>query len=310
MDITLINSQLVQEIVIEHPKNATEMDEEGSEINEVKRERNRRRNRRRQRQRRRKREQNKTIYDDDKFHSLLDGSLTDETCDSSTSGDSCSVQRQKNAKRKSNTKRKNKPKVNNLTLEEQEQYVAIDCEMVGCGCHSSRSMVARVTIVDWNNNILFDTYVKPTDEVTDYRTHISGITSDHLNGSNAITLDNCRQTVIDTIQDKIVIGHALKNDLHVLGISHPWHQIRDTAKYKEFMQVRFQDGILWPRKLKHLVKEKLNQDIQEYGKPHSAFEDSVAALNLYKLVRSKWERTVTYNINRTKEIHKSQPMSS
>ena len=78
---------------------------------------------------------------------------------------------------------------------------------------------------------------------------------------------------------------------------------RDTAKYEPFMKVRFDDGILWPRKLRDLVHEKLQQkDFQQLGQAHSPYEDAMAALNLYKLVRTKFEKVITYKVNKTKEI--------
>lgn len=238
-----------------------------------------------------------------------DDYTTESTSDSSISGEDSTInstrKQQKNKKqikKKKKKSNKNKPKVERVSLEEQQRYVAIDCEMVGYGYNGCKSMLARVTIIDWNSNILLDEYIKPTKIVTDYRTFVSGITSQHLEGPNALELEVCREKVRNILHDKILIGHALKNDLHALGISHPWYQIRDTGKYEPFMKVRFNDGILWPRKLKELAKEKLQRDIQVEGKAHSPYEDASAALDLYKCVRPKWEKIMTYKVNRTNEI--------
>lgn len=53
--------------------------------------------------------------------------------------------------------------------------VAIDCEMVGGGLQGEDNILARVSIVDAELNILMDKYVKPTEKVLDYRTKVSGI---------------------------------------------------------------------------------------------------------------------------------------
>merc|ERR1712048_1444702 len=82
-----------------------------------------------------------------------------------------------------------------------------------------------------------------------------------------VDIETCRKTVSEFLRGKILVGHALKNDLHALGVDHPWYDTRDTAKYEPFMKVRFDDGILWPRKLKDLVDEKLQYGIQVPGKP-------------------------------------------
>merc|ERR1719174_2280295 len=108
------------------------------------------------------------------------------------------------------------------------------------------------------------------------------------------------------IDGKILIGHALKNDLRVLGITHPWYETRDTAKYDPFMKIRFNDNILWPRKLKDLAYENLKRDIQREGEPHSAYEDAAAAMDLYRLVRRKWEKVMDYKINKTRHIENAK----
>ena len=178
----------------------------------------------------------------------------------------------------------------------------MDCEMVGVGMGGCKSALARVTLVDWNCCVVYDKFVLPAVPVTDYRTFVSGITAADLE-ENAIDRETCRQHVRTLLQGKILVGHALKNDLHALCITHPWQDTRDTAKYEPFMKVRFvEDGILWPRKLSELCHEKLNLDIQQPGMPHSAYEDAVAALQLYKSVRPKWEKVMTYKIQKTAAI--------
>lgn len=191
-----------------------------------------------------------------------------------------------------------------LSLEEQSQYLALDCEMVGVGPYGTKSTLARVTIVNWDGDIVYDQLIRPKEPVTDYRTFVSGITeSDFDDNAMVVDLDTCRGQVLDLLEGKVLIGHALKNDLHALEIHHPWQQIRDTAKYEPFMKQRFEDGIYWPRKLKELVYQYLNgTEIQKAGEPHSAYEDAYSAMLLYQTVRTKWEKVMTYKIRKTAEI--------
>jgi RNA exonuclease 4 len=170
-----------------------------------------------------------------------------------------------------------------LSLEEQAQYVALDCEMVGIGLNGTKSSVARVTLVGWNGDVLLDEFIQQSQPVTDYRTFVSGVTEEDLIKA-VMDLPTCTQRVLDLLHDKVLVGHALKNDLKVLGISHPWYMTRDTAKFEPFMQVRFNDGILWPRKLKELCQLKLQREIQVLGKPHSSYEDAMAAMDLKKTI--------------------------
>ena len=191
-----------------------------------------------------------------------------------------------------------------MSEEMEDRYRALDCEMVGVGYDGLFSALARVTIVDWHGNTVYDTLVQPTDPVTDYRTHISGITAASL--IDALDWETCRAQVQQLLHDKILVGHALKNDLHALWIYHPWQQTRDTAKYAPFMKTRFDDGILWPRKLRDLVQEKLHRRIQTPDKAHSPIEDAFAAMQLYKSVRTKWEKVMEYKIQKTAMILEQQ----
>jgi len=66
---------------------------------------------------------------------------------------------------------------------------------------------------------------------------------------------------------------------------------------------------LWPRKLKDLCMEKLGSDIQEYGKPHSPYEDAMAALELYKSVYEEWEKIMHFKVAKTNEIRAEEKNS-
>jgi RNA exonuclease 4 len=191
------------------------------------------------------------------------------------------------------------------SLPDESLFAALDCEMVGVGPDGHSSSVARVTLIDWDGQTLFDEYIQQTEPVTDYRTFVSGITEEHLAGAT-LSPEDCRVRVLRLLENRILVGHALKNDLRALDISHSWWLIRDTAKYEPFMQVRFDDGIHWPRKLKDLANEKLHQEIQVEGRPHSPYEDALAALDLYRSVRPKWEKVIQYKVEKTNQIQQQQ----
>ncbi|RVE40822.1 hypothetical protein evm_014528 [Chilo suppressalis] len=56
--------------------------------------------------------------------------------------------------------------------------IALDCEMIG-DVHD-RSMLARVTLVDENEQVIYNTFVKPTREVGTYRYELTGINESHF----------------------------------------------------------------------------------------------------------------------------------
>lgn len=176
---------------------------------------------------------------------------------------------------------------------EKQKYIAIDCEMVGIGIEGKKSALARVSAIDYDGNVLLDTHVRVPERVTDFRTHVSGVRPKDIASTNANAVDHAtiRTTVGQLLHNKILVGHALHNDLSVLMLSHPRKDMRDTARYKPFMRPSGRSGgKLRPRKLRDLVHEQLGTKIQEVGKAHDSVDDARASMELFKVVRAKWEK--------------------
>jgi RNA exonuclease 4 len=75
------------------------------------------------------------------------------------------------------------------------------------------------------------------EKVTDYRTHVSGITPELLDASKNPRLRGFKEVQVEVaalMKDKVVIGHALKNDMRALLLNHPRRLVRDTSQYHEF----------------------------------------------------------------------------
>ncbi len=180
-----------------------------------------------------------------------------------------------------------------IPLAEKQKYVAIDCEMVGIGTDGVKSALARASVTNWDGEVLLDTFVRVPERVTDFRTHVSGVRSKDIHAKNEDAMDHeeCRLKVGELLMGKILVGHALKNDLSALMISHPRSEIRDTARYKPFMRATGRSGgKLRPRKLRDLVYENLGMRIQVEGEAHSSIDDARASMELYKYARSRWEK--------------------
>ncbi|NXR16125.1 REXO4 exonuclease, partial [Semnornis frantzii] len=91
--------------------------------------------------------------------------------------------------------------------------VAMDCEMVGVGPKGEDSIVARVSIVNQFGKCIYDKYVKPTEEVTDYRTAVSGIRPQNIKSGE--DFQTVQKEVANILSGRILVGHALRNDLKV-----------------------------------------------------------------------------------------------
>ena len=82
--------------------------------------------------------------------------------------------------------------------------VAMDCEMVGVGATGDKSALARCSIVNFNNEVVYDHFVRPPEKIRDFRTKWSGVTSETLKGAK--TFQKCQQEVSDILNGRIVVG--------------------------------------------------------------------------------------------------------
>ena len=169
------------------------------------------------------------------------------------------------------------------------KYLALDCEFVGVGSTGKRNALARVSIVNELCQVVFDTYVKVPEKVTDWRTDVSGVRPHNLLDDDAIPLEEALERVSTLVAHRILVGHGIHNDLKVLMLPHSFKKIRDTARFPPFMR-----GPKKPKKLSELAEEYLKVRVQQ-GE-HSSVEDAVACMKLYKLVESAWERSLHVHV--------------
>ncbi|KAL7933555.1 ribonuclease H-like domain-containing protein [Trichoderma chlorosporum] len=161
------------------------------------------------------------------------------------------------------------------------KYVAIDCEMVGVGPGGHESALARISIVDFHGQQVYDSYVKPRERVTNWRTAVSGISQKEMRFAR--DFDEVQKEVDSILKDRILIGHDIKHDLDALKLSHSPRNIRDTAKYPAFKKY----GHGRKPALKNLAREILGIDIQ--SGPHSSTEDARATMLLFRKHKSGFD---------------------
>ncbi|XP_037820429.1 RNA exonuclease 4 [Lucilia sericata] len=164
----------------------------------------------------------------------------------------------------------------------EQKYVSMDCEMVGVGLNGQDDMLARVSIVNKRGEVLLDKFVKPQEKVTDYRTSVSGIRPHDID--NAEDFKSVQEEVVQMLQGKILVGHAIRNDLAVLHIKHPNSCIRDTSRYKPLCRLVANGRT---PSLKRLSQAILGKEIQT-GE-HNSVEDARAAMSIYNCLASDWE---------------------
>lgn len=166
------------------------------------------------------------------------------------------------------------------------KYVSLDCEMVGTGPPPHLDHVlARVSLVNFHGEQIYDSYVLPPEgvKVEDYRTFVSGIRPSHLVTGYARAFKEVQKDVAALLQGRILVGHALRNDLHALLLSHPKRDLRDTSRHPKF-RVESKGK---PPALRNLAKSELGMEIQ--AGEHSSVEDARAAMMLFQKEKAGFE---------------------
>ena len=161
------------------------------------------------------------------------------------------------------------------------KYVGIDCEMVGVGGDEDRSVLARVSIVNFHGIQVYDSFVRPKEFVTDWRTYVSGVSPKDM--ASARSFEEVQAEVSVILKERVIVGHAIKNDLEAMMLGHPKKDIRDTSKFSGFR--KYSAGKT--PSLKKLAKEVLGVDIQ--GGEHSSIEDARATMLLFRRHKSAFD---------------------
>lgn len=178
------------------------------------------------------------------------------------------------------------------------KIIALDCEMVYT-IHGLE--LARVTVTDWNEQLLLDLLIKPDHSIVDYNTKYSGIsqslydqnslflqidtTISTIPNTSYVTFSHARESFLRLLShDKIIttiVGHSLENDLRALKVIHPY--IIDTSQlFPHPKGPHMRSG------LKYLAATHLQEFIQQGGNTvndligHSSKEDAMASLRLFK----------------------------
>ena len=103
--------------------------------------------------------------------------------------------------------------------------VALDCEMVELA--GGRDAIAQVCVVSEHLTPLFKSYVRPIGQIVDYMTLHSGLRPTDLVDAPELTQVVSRVRAL--LCGHLVVGHSVRTDLRLLGISHPEECIRETG---------------------------------------------------------------------------------
>jgi RNA exonuclease 4 len=179
------------------------------------------------------------------------------------------------------------------------KVVALDCEFVGVGPEGRENALARASLVNSRGEVLYDSFVRVELPVVDYRTQYSGVRPEDIAGPGAADPRRARSEIAALLKGRVLVGHAVGNDLRVLRIPHPQRDIRDTSDYYKRLWKR--DGRRGgaPPALRLVVARVLGVD-QFQTAEHDSCEDARAALALYKKNAKVWETSKRASSAKTK----------
>ncbi|KAM9330590.1 RNA exonuclease 1 homolog [Gastrophryne carolinensis] len=147
---------------------------------------------------------------------------------------------------------------------------ALDCEM----CYTTKGLeLARVTVINSQLKVVYDTFVQPDNKIVDYNTRFSGVTEEDLENTS-ITLRDVQAVLLSMFScDTVLIGHSLESDLFALKIIHP--TVIDTA-----IVFPHRLGLPYKRALRSLMADHLKRIIQDNVEGHDSSEDACSCMEL------------------------------
>ncbi|KAJ3598807.1 hypothetical protein NHX12_032771 [Muraenolepis orangiensis] len=147
---------------------------------------------------------------------------------------------------------------------------ALDCEM----CYTTQGLeLTRVTVINAELKVIYDTFVKPHSKVVDYNTRFSGVTEEDLDNTT-ITMRDVQAVLLSMFStESILLGHSLESDLQALKLIHS--TVVDTA-----IVFPHRLGLPYKRALRNLMADHLKRIIQDNVDGHDSSEDASACMEL------------------------------
>lgn len=119
----------------------------------------------------------------------------------------------------------------------RRRYLALDVECIATGSGHNDRAVAQISVVDHDENVVFDAYVLPSAPVHSYLTALTGIDERKLQ-QHGMPLEDALAQLQALLKpgDAALVGHSLASDIRWLGLT-PGTHFTETADLARLWQV-------------------------------------------------------------------------
>lgn len=153
-----------------------------------------------------------------------------------------------------------------------DKLLAVDCEMVLC--EDGTEALVKICVVDQDLEVKLHEFVNPHKAVADYRTQITGVSAEDLDGITCSLADIQKKLKKLLSHGAILVGHSLSNDLKALKVDHA--RVIDTS----FVFKLGDEPTKRRPSLNDLCKFVLGYELRKKGAPHNCVDDACAAMKL------------------------------
>lgn len=142
---------------------------------------------------------------------------------------------------------------------------------------SNMSVLGRISIVDFNDNCMYDKYLKPAN-LESIGPLIDSVTYEKL--KNGHPYEEVKKEIQEIINSKVVIGHYLPRTFQLLGLYKQWWYFRDASRFNLFQEFK-----QFPQSLNEILKLGLNIELKS---DNDTVECAKALMQLYKKFEAQW----------------------
>lgn len=184
-------------------------------------------------------------------------------------------------------------------------YFCIDVECIAIGCGHNDRAVGQIALVDEQERVLLDIYVKPEKPVVSYLTPLSGLTKEKLE-EHGVPLETALKKLKELLPSSaILVGQNIKQDVM-------WCKLEEGVDFLSMINLAELYKVYRRRSwiyfsLRHVSNAVLGIPLTDDA--HNAVEDAVNTIRLYRFYLRNNSKSQEWNKTQRKLLTSRGPMS-